>query len=73
MWHCFRLVADEQSLKITTAIHFIGFDFTVAKFMVFMILCNTSFLDANYFSIDIKPKRLYCIVIITSFSTLFYF
>ena len=34
-------------LKITTAIHFIGFDFTVAKFMVFMILCNTSFLDAN--------------------------
>lgn len=46
--HYFRLVANEQFLKITTKIHFIRFDITVVKSIVFMVLCNTSFGDAYF-------------------------
>jgi hypothetical protein len=37
LWHCFRLVADEQPFKITAAVHTFNIFVTVAKVIFFIL------------------------------------
>ena len=37
LWHCFRLVADEQPFKITAAVHIFNIFVTAAKVIFFIL------------------------------------
>ena len=70
LWHCFRLVADEQPFKITAAVHTFNIFVTAAKVIFFILWSNTSKLDAygtteNAVRIQISVAIItYCLVAI---------